>query len=117
MKALQRRLEIVIAHLSDPTSSRSAALQALKEALAITEAIGEALPLRTGGDFHWPSQRTRLARSLYAMFEQRTGIDWQKVDDSFPAMRKEWLDSADELLARMGWDGVGSLDGENENQP
>jgi hypothetical protein len=51
------------------------------------------------------------------MFEQRTGIDWQKVDDSFPAMRKEWLDSADELLARMGWDGVGSLDGENENQP
>jgi hypothetical protein len=111
MKALQRRLELVVRHLSDPVDVPLAtALQCLKEALAITEAIGEALPLRTGGDFHWPSQRNRLARNLYAMFEQRTGDEWAKVDAAFPGTQLAWLRTADELLARMGWDGQDDKD-------
>lgn len=49
------------------------------------------------------TNRDKLARSLYEMFEMRTSQDWQNVGDegNYPDMHKEWLEAADELVEKL----------------
>jgi len=48
--------------------------------------------------------REKLAIALYTMFEMRTSRPWDQVGPdgvAYPDLHMEWLEAADELIARM----------------